>query len=112
MVSIYRELDNRLICNYLLRLVGKIYKILPLKEAQSETVSIYIYDLNHELLGFTKLLEDSGFNSKILDIVSTLEQVRTCEMLHAEYRRNIFKCMTLARQLCDIVSDEVEHHEG
>lgn len=110
MNSKYGEIPDTMCYNFLSRLVDKLFKIIPLKENHSATVTTYIEDLIYELSGNNELFEVSNYNPKILDIICTLESVKDENMSHAEYRRSIFKCITITRQLKEHISDEVSNN--
>lgn len=107
----YGEIPDILTYNYLSRLIDKLFKIIPLKETRSQTINTYIEDLLFELSGNTSVFKDSNYNSKILDIITIVESVRTNDMLHEEYRRLIFKCINTVQQLQEIVINEVNKDE-
>lgn len=107
MNSKYGEIPNLVCFNYLSRLVDKLFKIIPLKETHSNTVTVYIEDLIYEITGNNSLFTDSNYNPKILDIICILESVKNTNMTHSEYRRAIFKCITIANQLNDYIKSEV-----
>ena len=105
MNSKYGEVQNEVCYNFFTRLVDKLFKIIPLKESKSNTVDSYIQDLIYELLGNNAIFEMTECNPKILDIICVLESVKNENMKHSEYRRNIFKCITIAEQLKDMVCE-------
>ena len=51
MNSKYGDINNTACYNYMARLVDKLFKIIPLKEAHSPTVDTYIEDLIFEISG-------------------------------------------------------------
>lgn len=101
----YGDIPNSVCYNFFTRLVDKLFKIIPLKESNSDTVNSYIKDLIYELLGYNSIFEMTDCNPKVLNIVCILESVKNEDMKHYEYRRNIFKCITIAKQLQNIVCE-------
>jgi hypothetical protein len=73
---------------YKTNLINKFYKILPLKERNSETIEMYIESLIYELYG-----ADIVFNSKkdFITLISILEMIKS-EKNHAVYKQKIFQC--------------------
>ena len=108
MNSRHGDIPNLLCFNYLSRLVDKLFKVIPLKESNSDTVDTYLDDLIFEINGNYSLMKDTNYNPKILDIICILESVRTSEMTHSEYRRAIFKCISISNQLSEYLKEEVE----
>ena len=111
MNSRHGDVPDTLCCNYLSRLVDKLFKILPLKESNSDTVDTYLDDLIFEISGNHSLMRDTNYNPKILDSMSTMESVRREDMTHSEYRRAIFKCISISNQLNDYLKEEVNRRE-
>lgn len=52
----YGELSNQSMSNYFNFLVGKLFKIMPLKESGCETLDKYLRSLQKELIGNSQLL--------------------------------------------------------
>ena len=52
----YGELSNQSMKNYFNFLVGKVFKIMPLKESGCETLTKYLESLHRELIGNSNLL--------------------------------------------------------
>lgn len=52
----YGELSNQSMRNYFNFLVGKVFKIMPLKESGCETLTKYLESLQRELIGNSSLL--------------------------------------------------------
>lgn len=110
MNSKYGEIPDVMCYNFLSRLIDKLFKIMPLKECHSETVENYITDLIFELSGNAEIFNISNYNPKVLDIICILESIKNEDMSHAEYRRNIFKCISITKQLKEHISDEVKRN--
>lgn len=109
MNSKYGEIDNTACYNYLSRLVDKLFKIIPLKEVGSPTVDTYIEDLIFELSGNNEVFVETEYNPKLVDIISILEAVKNEDMNHKEYRRSIFKCITITEQLQEYMSEVINN---
>ncbi len=103
MNSQYGWIPDKTCENYYKKLVDKLFKIIPLKEENADTVEVYIQDLIYELVGNDDVFFLSNDDSRVIDIVSILQSIKNEDMSHAEYRRAIFKCITLTNQLCEIV---------
>ena len=112
MNSRHGDIPDTLCCNYLSRLVDKLFKILPLKESNSDTIDTYLDDLIFEIGGNHSLMCDTNYNPKIMDIMCILESVRQEDMTHSEYRRAIFKCISISNQLNEYLKEEVDRRES
>lgn len=95
----YGEISENLLKNYLDRLVNKIFKILPLKESQYDTLDVYIHSLLCELHGSRMLISELGNDTNFLAIISTLEYLLKTEESDKIFKREIFKCISLVRQI-------------
>lgn len=104
MNSKYGDINNTACYNYMARLVDKLFKIIPLKEAHSPTVDTYIEDLIFEISGNKEIFAETEYNPKLVDIICTLEAIKNEEMSHKEYRRSVFKCITITEQLREYMS--------
>ena len=56
--SIGGELNAELLKNYFHTLVNQVYKILPMREKETESLGKYIWRLEAELIGGYGLIED------------------------------------------------------
>lgn len=108
MKSKYGEINNTACYNYLSRLVDKLFKIIPLKEVHSPTIETYIEDLIFELNGNNNVFVETGYNPKLIDIISILEAIKNEDMSHKEYRRSVFKCISITEQLQEYMSGVID----
>lgn len=91
---------------YLKKLVGRLYKIVPLKEEDSEFVDKYIKGLVDELTGNARIMITCNYDSRIMIIASTLQSIIFCTA-HSEYKSAVFKCIRYTEQLIDIVRGDL-----
>ena len=82
---------------YLVQIVNGIFKILPLKEEESDTLREYIESLQRELFGLNLLHEDPRF----MKVISTLEYLAREDYSHAICKREVFKCIHIIQGICD-----------
>lgn len=108
MNSKYGDISNDACYNYTVRLIDKLFKIIPLKEVHSPTVDSYIEDLIYELCGNNAIFEETEYNPKLVDIISILEAIKNEDMTHKEYRRSVFKCITITEQLKEYMSGVID----
>ena len=100
------ELVLRLQYNYLCKLIDRIYKIIPLKEENVETVESYIENIIDEIMGNSELIKSIDCDARIMIITSTLYSVIGANE-HDVYKRSVFKCIRYIEQLKDRVSEEL-----
>lgn len=89
----YAELDERAFQNYFQYMIGKIYKILPMKEEGCKTLTTYLESLKVEMIGsyglYRQLIEEPQFMSA-LNIIEYLID-NECDI--ATCKREVFKAI-------------------
>ena len=98
MYTKYGELPIELLDDYKHRLIGKIFKILPMKEEDCATWEVYIDSLLFELIGNRNLVKELKYNSDFLALVGTLKNLKYEEDLKV-IKREVFKCIDLLKKL-------------
>lgn len=89
----YAELDEKAFQNYFQYMIGKIYKILPMKEEGCKTLTVYLESLKVEMIGsyglYRQLIEEPQFMSA-LNIVEYLID-NDCDTVTC--KREVFKAI-------------------
>lgn len=91
--TIYDYISDEAYKNYMKLLINKIYKILPLKEEYSPTVSAYIESLLMEMTGNSKLIPALQNSGRYIAVINTIEALKECEDVRV-CRREVFKCIS------------------
>lgn len=73
MQTIYNPIPENLYENYMNNLVNRIFKILPLKEENSDTIEVYITNLLYELTGNKELITVLQNDSQYETILANLQ---------------------------------------
>lgn len=94
----YNPIPNELCENYFNILINRLYKILPLKEEDSPTVTTYIESLLSEMTGGHKVILILENDGRFLSIINSLEYVRSCDNTSI-CKREIFKCIRIVETL-------------
>jgi len=81
---------------YLEDLVGKIYKILPLKESEIDTLNEYIKSLQLEIIGSLNIFDN---DAKIMTVINTLQYFIDNEYDTKTCKREVFKCIKIVKKL-------------
>ena len=92
---------------YIGQLVNGVFKILPLKEENADTLQDYIESLQREMMGFSLLYREP----RLLKIISTLEYLAREEYDHAVCKREVFKCIHILDNISDQYKESCEGHE-
>jgi hypothetical protein len=103
------KIDSEELIDYFKKLTNQIYKCLPMHEANTPSLSLYIESLLIELGGAyrTIILSDDIF----LKLLSNLEPLLTIED-HIKYRRQIFKCTNLCTKMIQKIMEKREEDLG
>lgn len=94
----YGNIPDKQFHAYQDKMIGKIYKLLPLCENSCDTLPKYIQSLIFELSGLNKIL----FNERqeLVTILSILEQLQY-EKNFKIYRSQVFQCIKLIKNMCN-----------
>ena len=89
----YSELDEKAFQNYFQYMIGKIYKILPMKEEGCQTLTTYLESLRIEMIGsyglYRQLIEEPQFMSAL----NIIEYLIDNEYDVAVCKREVFKAI-------------------
>lgn len=88
----YNPLPSELCADYFDKLVNRVYKLLPLKEENSDTIDTYIKDLLFELTGNNEVIISLKNDGSFLSIIGRIEKLQT-ESDIKTYRREVFNCI-------------------
>jgi hypothetical protein len=91
--SIYGEISDRYLREYLKSLIDKTYKILPLKEENSPTLDKYLNSYLRELVGWTNMFPSYGSEAKIVSVLPTISYFAHNECDVATTKAEVFKCI-------------------
>lgn len=94
----YNKVDLEHVKIYLESLVNKVFKLLPLREQKSETLSLYHESLMFELTGFSSVFINIGISSEYVSLISSLEGLLSIHDLGA-YRRKVFECINTVKRI-------------
>lgn len=85
--------------NYLHCLINKVYKILPMKEEQCDTLTSYLLSLKNELIGCYKLWEVLKDNPQFLAVINIINYFCEEEFDVVTCKREVFKTIHLIENL-------------
>lgn len=93
------EMSVELLDQYLSKLIGRFYKILPLRESKENTLNQYLLSLQREMLGCSSLIRALEFDDRYLTLLSVLQYHIDNEADIATVRSDIFKSISILKQL-------------
>ena len=94
----YGVIEDINIDKYFNSLVNKVFKLLPLKEENSDTLPKYINSLLVELCGANRLIQEFSSDSRYLTLISTIEGLNCINDFNT-YRSEVFKCIDLIKKM-------------
>lgn len=101
MITNYGEIPNKNLSQYFDYLIGKTYKILPLFEENSPTLTSYIKSYQRELIGDSFLFEQLNCEPKFITLLSTIEYLANGEYDHAICKSEVLKCTNIINDIND-----------
>jgi len=92
--------SNETLALYFDNLIGRVYKILPLKEANESTLAEYLDSLAFEMTGLELLtsLADQTYYTSILATISYFAKcIDDCDVV--KVKREVFRMINLCKRL-------------
>lgn len=84
--------DNRA---YFQKMIGKLYKILPICEHQLDTKQAYIESLMRELHGSLYTIDNAHDRTQCMTVINTLMYLSVADYDPDIYRSEVFKCIRI-----------------
>ena len=101
MMTIYDvEISREVVKKRVAELVNQFYKILPLRENESDTLSQYSSSLLREMLGMKELIKewhDDGQYVSLLGILQFITDNPRCDV--ATVKSDVFKAINIIKRL-------------
>lgn len=92
--------------SYLHNLINKVYKILPMKEEQCDTLTSYLLSLENELIGCYELWDILCDNSQFLAVINIVKYLSTKEYDISTCKREVFKAIHLIEKIINEIEKE------
>ena len=92
-------------------LIDKTYKILPLKEENSETLNEYLESYLCELIGNKDLVPILVNEPKFITVLNTLEYLISEEYSVKTCKREVFKCIHILEEINTKYFEDGDYHE-
>lgn len=109
----YGTLPDEALLKYLDFLVGKFFKILPLKEQREETLCSYLESLQREMIGNKSLIPVLKNHPDFITLLNTLEYfITNKDVKHSVYRKEVFKCINIIKKLQRDIFDKDGEPDG
>ena len=95
----YGLLPKENFCNYFNFLINKTYKILPLKEENSDTLKSYLESYQRELIGNMDLVPLLVNEPKFITVLNTIQFLISEEYSDKVCKREVFKCIRILEEI-------------
>lgn len=93
-------INSEIIRGYFKRLVDKLFKILPMRENNEESLTTYMQTLQAELLGFQKFIVTINNDADYLSILAILQYlIDTPECSISVVKREVFSAISICNRL-------------
>lgn len=94
------EVNEQLIKNYFELLIGCIFKILPMKENNEDSLTVYMRSLQAEMAGCYKIIDAIKNDGAFMSLLSILQyQIDNPNCPVKDTRREVFKAIALCNKL-------------
>lgn len=91
---------SELVGNYFESLVNHFFKILPMRENEEPTLSVYTYSLLTEMLGCQKLIDGLNTDARFLTLLSILQYISdNPDTEVSNVKREVFRAIRICNRL-------------
>ncbi len=95
----YGLIPKESFCNYFKFLINKTYKILPLKEEGSTTLTLYLESYLRELIGNKELVSILVNEPKFITVLNTMQFLISNEYSLEVCKKEVFKCIHILDEI-------------
>ena len=99
-----RRSENIHLKSYFEFLLGRVWKILPMKEEKSEYLKDYIKGLQREVKGSISLIEYEFLGSYLIMLLHKLEFLIDNQCEHSVYRKEVFECVNIVKKIINSIN--------
>ena len=103
----YGELSNTSLQNYYRFLIGKLFKILPLKERDCSTLKLYLKSLQRELIGNSGLLYQLKDEPQFISLLNIIQFFIDGEYDKEECKSEVFRAISIVEDINRKYCEEV-----
>lgn len=95
----YQLLPNEYLNNYLDFLVGRVWKILPMREEENKHLQEYMEGLQRELIGSMNLIDDLKYDGYFITLLNKIEFLINEDYTHDVCRKEVFESIDIIEKL-------------
>lgn len=90
---------NILLANYIDSLIGKFYKILPIKESNESTLLSYVESFQRELIGCKNAMKKLSYDSRYMTLIAILSYIKDNIDDVQKIRSDVFRAIDICKKL-------------
>ncbi len=95
----YGLLPYQSFCNYFDFLINKTYKILPMKEENSQTLKSYLESYQRELIGNRELVNLLVDEPQFITVLNTIQFLISENYTNKICKKEVFKCIRILQKI-------------
>lgn len=95
----YYAIPDVYFANYFNFLIGKVWKILPLKEEGNAHLKEYMESLQRELIGNIHLVEELKCDGYFITLLNKIEFLINEKYSHDICRKEVFECISMIKKI-------------
>lgn len=95
----YESIPNQYFSNYLEFLVGRVWKILPMREENNQNLQEYMEGLQRELVGNMHLIDDLKYDGYFITLLNKIEFLINEEYTHEVCRKEVFESINIIEKI-------------
>lgn len=103
----YGELPKKSLEEYSKYLINKVYKILPMKEENCQTLTQYLEGLQVELIGNSELVTLLSNEPKFISLLNIIQYLISQDYDNKMCKREVFKAINLIENISQKYFKEV-----
>lgn len=114
----YYAIPNGYFANYFKFLIGRVWKILPMKEEGNKYLKRYMESLQRELIGNMNLVEELKYDGYFITLLNKIEFLINENYDHSICRKEVFECIELVKVIRErhftneeITNEEIDNEE-
>lgn len=95
----FGEMPDQSFNTYFDYLIGKTYKILPMREEKCPTLEKYLENYERELIGNKELITVLSDEPRFITVISTIQYLIDSEYSTDVCRKEVFKCIRILEEI-------------
>jgi hypothetical protein len=103
----YGQLPDEMLIAYVDGMIAKVYKMLPMKQSQFQSLPTYMESTLREFIGQKELVLELKNNEEFLTILGTLESLLIQDDFK-KFRSDIFKVINLIEKIKQSLGGEMK----